>query len=373
MGRVVLLARKLDQGGAERQLVTLAKVLRDSGRDVHVLLFYTGGVFDGELASAGVPTHFVGKRGRWDAVGFLVRLLALLRKLRPTAIYSFLDLPNILAALIVPFVWRPRLVWSIRAAGMEMHHYDRISRLIPKLEAALVRLADVVVANSQAGKAWAASRGFPADKIMVVENGIDTNRFHFDAAGRERVRAEWKVGDGEMVIGLVGRLDPMKGHETFLGAAAQLVQMRKHLKFVCVGGGGKQYALHLKEYADDLGLAEQVVWTGPRSDMAAVFSALDVVASSSFGEGFSNVIAEAMSCERPCVVTDVGDSARIVGEVGEVVPPRDPHALAGALARMLVRIDENAELGRQARARIVCEFSVGHMLMRTEAILFGLH
>ncbi len=372
MSRLVILARKLDQGGAERQIVTLAKELKKKGRDVHVLLFYTGGVFDGELAASGVQTHFVGKGGRWDVIGFLVRLLLILRKLRPVTIYSFLDLPNILAALLGPFVGNPRLVWSIRAAGMEMHHYDRLSRLIPRVETFLSTVADIVVANSQAGKAWAIVRGFSPNKVVVVENGIDTVRFRFDKVGRSRLRTEWNVGPSETAIGLVGRMDPMKGHEFFLEAVAQLVKARKHLRFVCVGSGNEQYVRRLKEYADALGLEQLVVWAGPRSDMAAVFSALDVLASSSsFGEGFSNVIAEAMSCERPCVVTDVGDSARIVDALGEVVPPRNPAAFLAALATMLDRLDQNTELGSQARARIVDEFSVERMALRTESILDG--
>lgn len=372
MNRLVLLARKLDQGGAERQIVTLAKAMKAKGTDVHVLLFYTGGVFDDELVAAGVPTHFVGKQGRWDAVGFFIRLIGILRKLRPTTIYSFLDLPNILAALISPFIGRPRLVWSIRAAGMEMCHYDWISRLIPKLETALVRLADVVVANSQAGKAWATCRGFPANKNVVIENGIDTNRFQFDAAGRERVRAEWQVGDGERVIGLVARLDVMKDHRNFLQACAMLAEQQEGLRFVCVGGGASAYRAELGAFAVTLGIANRLIWAGPRSDMPAVLSALDIASSSSaFGEGFSNAIAESMACERPCVVTDVGDSARIVGEVGEVAPPRDPKALAGSLARMLSRVDEDREIGRQARVRILSEFTVEHMVTRTESILFG--
>ncbi len=371
MDRVVVLARKLDQGGAERQIVALAKALRERGRDVQVVLFYVGGVFDAELAAAGVPTHFVGKRGRWDAVGFLARLALILRRLRPATIYSFLDLPNILAALFRPAVGRPRLVWSIRAAGMEMHHYDWLSKLIPRLEARLSWTADVIVANSRAGKDWAISRSFPPDKMVVIENGIDTNRFKFDAAGRERVRAEWKVGASEAVIGLVARLDPMKGHETFLLAAARLAEARKNLTFVCVGGGQQEYAGRLEELANSLGLGQRIIWAGPRSDMPAVLSALDIASSSSsFGEGFSNAIAEAMACERPCVVTNVGDSARIVGDVGEVVPPRDADALAGAMARMLDRIEGNADIGRQARARILDEFSAVRMAQRTEDVLY---
>lgn len=374
MSRIVLLARKLDQGGAERQIVALAKSLHARGHDVHVVLFYAGGVFDSELAAAGIPAHFVGKRGRWDAIKFMVRLTLILRRLKPATVYSFLDLPNILSALLRPAIEHPRLVWSIRAAGMEMCHYDWLSRLIPLLEARLSRAADVIVANSRAGKDWGGSRGFPPDKIMVIENGIDTERFRFDAAGRVRVRSEWKVGAGETVIGLVARLDVMKDHRNFLQACALLAEKRADLRFVCIGGGPVDYQAELKVFAGHLGIDDRLIWAHARQDMPAAYSAMDIAcSSSSFGEGFSNAVAEAMACERPCVVTDVGDSARIVGEVGEVVPPRDAVALGEAMARMLARVEGNTEIRSQARVKIVGEFSVERMVLRSEQVLLEKH
>jgi len=372
VNRLAFLARKLDPGGAERQLVTLAKGLKRRGHDVHVVLFYPGGAFDGELTGAGVPVQFVGKRGRWDVLGFLFRLVRTLRGLRPTVIYSFLDVPNVLAVLLQPLMSGPRLVWSIRAAGMEMQHYDWLSRSIPKLESLLSRYADIVIANSEAGAQWAAGRGFPRSRVVVVENGIDTQRFRFDPAGRERYRGEWGIGACEMAIGLVARFDPMKGHETFLRAAANLAKLRDGLRFVCVGGGPQDYIRRMQALSESLGIAKRVTWAGTQTDMPAVYSALDIASSSSsFGEGFSNAVAEAMACERPCVVTDVGDSARIVGSTGEVVPPRNPEALAAGLLRLLDRLGNEPDLGHRARQRIVAEFSVERMLERTEHALFG--
>ncbi|HIK26114.1 MAG TPA: glycosyltransferase [Thermosynechococcus sp. M46_R2017_013] len=164
----------------------------------------------------------------------------------------------------------------------------------------------------------------------------------------------------------------MKGHETFLQAAARLVQTRQDLLFVCVGGRQQKDADRLKALAASLGLENRVIWAGSREDMSAVYSALDIVSSSSFvGEGFANVIAEAMACERPCVVTDVGDSARIVGNIGEVVPPRNPDALAEAMARMLDRMKRTPDIGRQARARIVAEFSVERMVLQILEVIDG--
>jgi glycosyltransferase involved in cell wall biosynthesis len=372
MTSLVLVARKLDQGGAERQLVALAKGLKERGRDIQVVLFYSGGAYDVELAAAGVPVHFVGKRGRWDAIGFLVRLALVLRRLRPVAIYSFLDLPNILSALLRPAMGSPRLIWSIRAAGMEMRHYDWLNRLIPRLEAGLSRAANVIVANSHAGAAWAVSRGFPAARIAVVDNGIDTARFHPDAKGRTEVRGEWPVSADQRLIGLVARLDAMKDHGNFLQACALLAVHRDDLRFVCVGGGSSSYRAELEALAERMGIADRLIWAGARQDMLAVYCALDIACSSSaFGEGFSNAVGEAMACGVPCVVTDVGDSARIVGEVGEVAPPRDSDALAAAIGRMLDRLEGDANIGRQARDRVVAEYSLERMVLRTEQVVFG--
>jgi len=372
MSRLVLLARKLDQGGAERQIVTLAKALKERGHDIHVVLFYNGGVFDRELAVAGVPVHFVGKRGRWDTFGFLVRLAQILRSLRPAAVYSYLDLPNILAALLRPVIGRPRLIWSIRAAGMEMRHYDWLSRIIPRLEAGLSQAADVIVANSHAGAEWAVKRGFPAGRITVIENGIDTVRFRPDPKGRDEIRNAWRVSPGQRLIGIVARLDVMKDHPNFLRACALLAARRSDLHFICVGGGVPTYLAELKSLAERLGIAAQMIWLGARQDMQAVYCSLDIICSSSaFGEGFSNVIGEAMACGVPCVVTDVGDSARIVGELGEIVPPRNSEALADGISRMLERIEKPSELGRQNRDRIQDNFSIDRMVLRTEKVIFS--
>lgn len=372
MSDVVLLARRLDQGGAERQLVTLACAMKARGIPVHVVLFYSGGVFDHELMAAGVPLYFADKQGRWDFFGFLWRLGAVLRRLRPAVVYSFLDLPNILATLLCRFAGRPRLVWGVRAAGMEMQHYDCLSQWLPRLENVLSRHADCIVANSEAGRAWAVSRSFPAERMVVVENGIDTRRFAPDPRGRERVRAAWGVAPDVPLLGLVARLDAMKDHSGFLETCARLARQRPDLMFVCVGAGSVRVLETLQAQADVLGIAGRVIWAGARQDMPAVYAALDVACSSSaFGEGFSNAVAEGMACGVPAAVTDVGDSARIVGETGAVAPPRNPQALAEAVLALLQRIDGEPGLGLAARDRIVERFSEQRMLERTLAVLTG--
>ena len=152
--------------------------------------------------------------------------------------------------------------------------------------------------------------------MAVIPNGIDTSRFREMPGSGARLRALWGVRDDQILIGLVGRLDYMKDHPTFLRAAAKLTHHNDSVRFVCVGGGPISYAAQLKDLSSELGLHDRIVWAGDQDDMPSVYSALDLLVSSSSGEGFSNVIGEAMACGVPCVVTDVGDSALIVGETG---------------------------------------------------------
>lgn len=368
---ILFLTRSLDRGGAERQLVVLAKGLADRGYPVAVAVFFGGGAYEPELAEARVRVIDLGKQGRWDILPFLLRLLRLLRKEHPVVLHAYLSVPNILAVVLKPLLSGTRIVWGVRASNVDLSRYDWLSRLAYVLERRLARFVDCIIANAHAGKRYAVEKGFPEEKIAVIPNGIDTEYFRFDAVGRQRVRREWGINESQILIGLVGRLDPMKDHPIFLEAVSRIAREREDVRFVCVGGGPVDYAKALKQHAADLGLTNRLIWIDSRDDMPAVLSALDIAASSSFGEGFSNVIAEAMACERPCVVTDVGDSAHIVGELGEVVPPRDPDALAAAMARMLDRIEGNADTGRRARARIVEVFSVDRMVMRTEQVLRG--
>lgn len=362
--RVVLLIRSLDIGGAERQLVELAKGLHRRGVAVRVLTFYAGGALRPELEADGVAVQDLGKRGRWHVLTFFLRLITDLRAYRPQVLYSFLPVANILATLVRPVVDpRMRVVWGVRASNVDLARYDWTFQAVAWLERALSQYADAIVVNSRAGYDYHAALGFPSRRMHVIANGIDTERFRFDAEGRQRVRSEWNVADDELLIGLVARLDPMKGHETFLQAAARFVREVPRARFACVGDGPPTYRDHLQSLGAELGLHNHIIWAGARSDMPAVYSAFDIATSSSYGEGFSNAIAEAMACERPCVVTDVGDSRLIVGECGAVVRTASAIALAQGMAELRRRLLNERGLPRKmARARISTLFSQNAMM-----------
>lgn len=371
LGKLWFLARSLDHGGAERQLLVLARRLRDEGHDVGVAVFYPGGGLEPGFHQAGIPIYAFHKKGRWDVFGFLRDLVRWVRRERPSVVHAYLTVPNVLSILLKPWVPGLKVVFGVRVSDLE--RYDALSRWSFRLECRLSRWADLVIANSRAGREYHLKRGFPAHTLKVIPNGIDTLDFRPDPVARRATRADWGVDDDAFLIGLIGRFDPMKDHPAFLQAAARLAEAHPQARFICMGGGDAVYRARLEELARQLGLGGKVLWRGARSDMPAVYPALDLLASSSTGEGFSNVIGEAMAAGVPCVVTDVGDSAWIVGDTGSVVPPGDPMALAAAWAEWLACPPEvRAAAGLRARARIERDFSVDALAANTLAALAAL-
>lgn len=367
--RVVLLMRSLGRGGAERQALLLARGLQARGITVKIVTLYqpTDTVDD----TSGLEIRSAQKRHRWD-LGAIPRLYRLIAREAPHVVYSFLTVPNVLAALGAPLWGRFHLVWGIRASNMDLVHYDWLVRGSNRLERRLAGVPDLIVSNSVAGRDSAIARGLPAARLRVICNGFDTERFRPDAQARSRIRAGWGVAGSVPVVGMVARLDPMKDHPTFLRAAALLARNRWDMRFVLIGDGPARYRATLRRLARGLGLDARFIWERRRSDMPSLYSALDVLCcASAFGEGLSNAVGEAMACGVPCVVTDVGDAGRVVGEAGIVVPPRDPAALAGGLELMLQRLqtgDMSDPVYRlqATRGRVASKYSVERMIEETE-------
>jgi len=370
--KILILTQTLAVGGAQRQLTLLAKGLRARGDDVAIASFYrSASPFAEQLAAAGVRLIWLGKRGRWDIAGFVLRLLGVFRRERPRIVHGFLPVANIAAVLAKVVAPGTRVVFGVRASNMDLARYDWLAGLSYRIEGLLARFADLAIANAEAGRAAAVARGFPEGLIEVIANGIDCDRFRPDREARARLRAELGLAADDIVIGMVARTDPMKGHPVFLEAAAVMLAKRRDLRFLCVGDGPPAQCRRLVEQAEALGVGKQLIWLSQRADAESVLNALDLlVLPSLFGEGFSNVLAEAMACDRPCVATDVGEARAIVGDTGVIVAPGDAGALAAACLALLARTAAMpATGGAGPRARILALYSSDRMVERTAAAL----
>ena len=371
---IFFLIRSLNIGGTERQLIELVKGLDSNHFDITVGLFYNEGALIEEIKSMPwIHVVSLNKSGRWDIIRFVLRFIKLLKSLQPDILYSFLPDANIAGLIAGRLSGVKRVVWGVRASNMDVSRYDWLARMSLRLSAFLSKFPDAIIANSHAGKEFHRGIGYSTNRMMVIPNGICTDRFKPDYSAGLKVRDEWGIDEETITIGLIGRFDPMKDHATFLRAVKIFNQEGCSVRFVCIGDGKGPCKSEIHSLCRTLGLNGSIIWAGEMEDMPSVYNAIDIVTSSSISEGFPNVIGEAMACGVHCVVTDVGDSAIIVGETGVIVNPEDPQALADGWASMLKRLNDKSYLiKKMARARIVSHYNSEIFIQKTSKMFLSL-
>jgi glycosyltransferase involved in cell wall biosynthesis len=355
--RVALATRSLSRGGAQVQLVNLACDLRRRGYNVSVVVLYDRGALEAELRRQDVPVICLGKKGRWDVFGALFRYIAVVRRQKFDVIYSFLPLENLLS-LIVARSTGTALVWGLRCASVDTKQHGYASQLLYWAQRRLIFAPDHVISNSRAQLEEMGQQ--VGARVTVIPNGIDFARFKPDPLVRIAVRRELGISDREKLVGCVARIDPNKDHPTLLRAMALVNARRGDVRFVIVGSGDAQCRKSLYRLAAELGLGGAVSWLGERTDVERILNALDVFASASVAEGFSNALAEAMACGVIPAVTGAGDNASLVGDHGAVVPPRSAEQLADAIVAALAHDTPSAREAR--RSWIVRNFGVERMV-----------
>lgn len=365
--KVMHVVTSLDVGGAETVLARLAAGDAAGAVSHSVTSLKPGGVLRPRLEADGIPVRDLGIERNRDAPGGLARLAAAIRDARPAVVHSWLYHADLLATLALALSGRrraTRLIWGVRCSDMDMRRYARGSRLVLTLLPRLSRRTDLVLCNAEAGRAVHERLGYRPARWRVVPNGVDLERFRLRPDERAAVRAELGLGDGHFVVGMCARVDPMKDHATFVKAAAAFAGTAPEARFVLIGAGTGEPGSALERTIAAAGLSGRFVRLGLREDIPRLYAAFDVATlSSAFGEGFPNVLAEAMACGVPCAATDVGDGAAIVGDTGLVVPPGDPEALAAAWTQLRSEgRDARAARGAEARRRIAERYSLAAMI-----------
>ena len=363
--RIVHVITGLRVGGTEIMLAKLvARMDRGEFENVVVSLMDPGPVAE-RIRAVGITVHALGLRPGPAALWGVASLARLLRRERPQIVQTWLYHADLLGLFAARLARVPRVVWNLRCSNMDLRQYAASTALVVKLLARLSRLPDAVVVNSNAGQRWHEGLGYRPHRWEVIPNGFDLDRFRPDPDAPRRLRGELGLDAATVLVGHVARVDPMKDHAGFLAAAA-IASVRPEVHFVLAGAGTET----LVDEVMALGLSGRTHLLGERSNVLALMQGFDIhCLSSAFGEGFPNVIGEAMACGVPCVSTDVGDAAAIVGNCGLIVPPSDPQALSRALIDMVDRgAETRAELGRAARARIAAKYALPRVIERYQEI-----
>lgn len=369
--RIVHAITGLAAGGAEISLYRLLERIDPTRFESQVVSLTKDGPVGKKIRALGVPVSVLGMpRGVPDPVRWW-RFSRWLRREAPHALQTWMYHADLIGGIAARLAGRIPVSWGLRQSNLVPGSSRRTTIWTAKACARLSRgLPTRIVCCSEATRAVHTELGYDATKLVVIDNGYDTQALQPDPAARASARAELGISEETPLVGLVARRDPQKNHAGFFDAARKLGARLPEAHFVLCGEGMEISSPTVARWVDTAGLGTRCHLLGRRDDIGRWNAALDVATCcSTYGEGFPNVVAEAMACGTPCVVTDVGDAARIVDTLGKVVPPGDAEALASAWYDLLTRpTEDRQELSRAVRQRIVENFSIESTVAKYEKL-----
>jgi glycosyltransferase involved in cell wall biosynthesis/SAM-dependent methyltransferase len=354
----------LSKGGAE---AVLYRLTTSDDQNTHVVIaLMDKGVYGERLISAGVLVYTLNMpRGQVTIKG-VIKLYRLVRLMKPDVVQTWMYHADLIGGLVARFAGAKIVVWGIRGP-FDKHRTSLHTRITIRLCAFLSKWVPIaIVSNSEHAAEVHLQAGYSPDKLVNIPNGYPLNKFRPDETARDELLYELNLKHDVVLIGMVARFDPYKDHENLFRAL--LTVARKGQQFICilVGPGMCMTNQPLVHLVEKYGIQDMVRLIGPRDDVPKIMAALDAHILSSAAESFPNVLAEAMACGTPCVTTDVGDAALIVGDTGWVVAHSDPAALAQAIQKAFVEMKDsgNWSIRKDAgRKRVIENYSLERMIV----------
>lgn len=358
---IVHIITGLNRGGAEHALYRLVSQESDPSR-VRVVSLTDGGIFQERLEALGIQVACLHMRAGLPSPLKWWRLVRLLKAWQPRLVQTWMYHADLLGGLAARAARLP-VCWGVRHSDLSPAGNKATTLWVARLCARISRWVPVraISCSSRAVEIHRAlGYAVPFD---VVPNGLDVTSWVPRADQRGPVRMELALPAQAFVFAHAGRNDPQKDHATLARAFSRVHAVEPLARLLMCGEGLLPGHAHFEALPFTPSARSGVLALGPRDDLPQLWPAADAfVLSSSYGEAFPNVVAEAMACGLPAVVTDVGDAAEIVGETGKVVPPRNEQALAQAMMELMrMPDDERQRLGAAARERVQTRFTLARM------------
>jgi glycosyltransferase involved in cell wall biosynthesis len=358
--RIVYVLTSLGMGGAERVVLALAGRMAQRGHTV-ALLVVRPPVAE-QWPTALPVVHLEMRRSPMSVLIGLERGRRFLREFRPDLLHSHSFHANLVARLFKLFVPEAAVLSTVH----NVYEGGWLRMLTYRLTDGLARRTAIV--SRAAADRFVRLKAVPQEKCVVLTNGIDTAEFAPSAERRDRMRTEMDAGAGFIWL-TAGRIAPAKDYPNLLRAFALVRVARPDARLWIAGeGSGKSFSM-VRSLAAELGVDDSVRWLGLRRDLPALLDAADGFVLASAWEGMPLALGEAMAMEKPVAATDVGGVRELVGDVGALVPPKDPEALARAMLEQMQSTPEDRRaLGQAARARIQASFSMDAKAGEWEAL-----
>jgi glycosyltransferase involved in cell wall biosynthesis len=351
----------LDDGGAEAILYNLIRTASDF--EHKVISLQGSGKYGSIMEKEGFDVSYLRLNPSLPSLFKLMHLIGMVRRAKPDVVQTWMYHADLLGGYAA---WRAKVravIWGLHNTTVDKRHTKWTTRQLVRLNSHVSSWLPLrIITCSQKGEVVHCDMGYPVDKMEVVHNGYNTVTFQPDAQARSAIRNEFGIAENQFLFGCVARFHPQKDHRNLINGFALVAEKRPEAHLLLVGPGLTAENKEITGLIADKNLTDRITLVGPRPDIPKVMNGIDLhVLGSAFGEAFPNVLSEAMSCGTPCVATDVGDSATIVGETGAVVPPQNPSALASAILNLVPQLGDPA-IAEACRARILNNFSLERMV-----------
>ena len=367
--KITFIIVSLENAGAEIMLLRLLKHIDKELFEPSVISLRNKGPIGLKIEAQGVPVHCAHMSNNITFIFGFIRLVKVLKLIKPEIVNTWMYHADLLAGLAARMMKVPKIIWMIHCSNFIIHKNNWLSFLLMKTCSKLSTLIpNKILCVSQVAARQHYDYGYDKRKIFVIPAIVDTINFVKNKNAKKNIISELKLPNDTILVGLFGRYDPQKNHIGFIEAAKIVREKVPHVHFILSGRGIDYNNISLINILEKYKLKSVIHLLGFRDNIIDLYSSIDLyVSASSFGEAFPMVLCEAMSCEVPCVATDVGDSAFIIGDTGRIVQPNNANELANKIME-LIKLDLKIlnQYGSRARERIMTKFNAEDIVKRYE-------
>lgn len=334
--KILHLITGLDGGGAEQTLLKICKLSNSLENNHLVISLQDGGVLLDDFKKNNIEVHsFNFKKNIFDIFRF-IKLFFFVKKYQPNTVMTWLYHADFIGLLMkLYFKNSIKLIWNIRCSDINFNNYSIITSLLFNILKRYSYIPNLITFNSYSGKEFHLSKGYFNNNIKIIPNFIDTSYWKFNDEDRKKIRKKLLIDDKIFLIGNFGRFDPQKDHYTFINSAKILIKNNLNVKFLLIGKNTNNIYI-------DKNIRDYFIILEHKKNIKQYYSAIDMlVLSSSYGEGFSNVILESISMSIPCIVSDVGDNKRILDHNKDFIFEKGDFYKLTNLINNFIKLDKN--------------------------------
>lgn len=360
MTRVIHIIIGLNVGGAEMMLVRLLRHKSLTGGFKCLVVSLTDvGTLGPIIEGMGIRVIAINITSILNLPFSFIKLIHIINEFRPNIVQTWMYHSDLLGGIAARICGVKRVIWNIRNTQISHKNFSLSYFLVKLCAVSSYFLPSNIVCCANSVFSFHMAKGFCRKKMLVINNGYVLPKYVYSKSERISLRERIGIGPDDFIIGAVGRFDILKDYKNFILGAAEFAKAVPDVKFILAGKDINWNNYLLANWILEADMSSNFILLGERSEINELFLMMDVFCSSSKSEGFSNVVAEAMAMRVPCVVTNVGDSAFIVGDSGIVVPPEDYVALSKGFSELFALGTYGRLLrGNRARELIINRFSI---------------